>query len=698
MVRRTVRRGKAIVWVLLGGACLALMLVAGIGAAAYLVTQNAFTSGRSQTQPIASTTPLIVDPSPTPPVNEVDSRATSLPAADGPMDLQTELATRSPVEPTPAAIPITVPQSRTKEPTTGPRIIPVGELPALGDDVPVTLTATRPALVYQWPLNEKVMYTFQIESTLASNTTGYIGANQLVATDDAPAQQTESLLGESGSGTGFVVHPQGVLVTCAHVVRGSKKVVAKIGKTEYDATVIGLDNENDLAVLRIDATGLPHLTFADSDRVQLAQEVRVLGFPLSTVLGESIKITRGEVSGIGDTTNEKTLQIDATINPGNSGGPLLNGSGQVIGVASQLLAGEGISEVGMAIPSNAVTVLLESLKVPVELGLESGELTSTQIVSQAQPAVVYLKVEYGAGGVGVEQPKSLQFSGHLVQSSSNMYGYRDSSGTGSTRGKLIVDELGQVLSSDEGLDLPYMLGSVGMVGIEQLPADSSGRVSSSRPIALQQIERSSSPSSAISELMRRGAYRAPWMRGSLPDTTERTKVTLLVGVEKVAYQLGNLDGDLVELKKTYQLRIDGKKKSDPPYLTVDGTGIGKFNKARGVMDSMVFKSTVVLENEGIAIKVPVALKYERLDPELVAKREAEAKAQTERILAESKARTAATPPASIPTTPSRTSTSPPSTVIGGGQSKAGVTPGGFGMQDIKSVPLSTGLNQFDPEK
>ena len=102
------------------------------------------------------------------------------------------------------------------------------------------------------------------------------------------------------------------------VVRGSVKVVVHLGDKDYPATVTAYDPVGkDLALLHVDASNLPVVPLADSDKVELGEDIRALGFPLSDVLGESIKITRGSVCGIVKRDDSNLFQVDATINPGN---------------------------------------------------------------------------------------------------------------------------------------------------------------------------------------------------------------------------------------------------------------------------------------------------------------------------------------------------------------------------------------------
>src|SRR5262249_28209210 len=135
-----------------------------------------------------------------------------------------------------------------------------------------------------------------------------------------------------GSATGFVVHPNGWLVTCAHVVADAAKIEVSLGGRSYPAKVVARHTGADLAVLRIEAQNLPTLALGDSDTAEVGQEVWALGYPLSDVLGNNLKATRGTLSGVNLKNGGKEFQVDASVNPGNSGGPLVNDHGQVLGV------------------------------------------------------------------------------------------------------------------------------------------------------------------------------------------------------------------------------------------------------------------------------------------------------------------------------------------------------------------------------
>ena len=179
-----------------------------------------------------------------------------------------------------------------------------------------------------------------------------------------------------GIGSGFIVREDGVIVTNAHVVAGATRVsVALRDGTTFPATVIGADETNDLAVLRIEATGLPTAPLGNSDALLVGEWAIAIGNPYGFLLGNSEpSVTAGVVSGTGRNLigggQQLTgayldmIQTDAAINPGNSGGPLVNAAGEVIGVNSSIYSPSGGSVgLGFAIPINRARRVTEDLLV-----------------------------------------------------------------------------------------------------------------------------------------------------------------------------------------------------------------------------------------------------------------------------------------------------------------------------------------------
>lgn len=182
----------------------------------------------------------------------------------------------------------------------------------------------------------------------------------------------------TASGSGIIISEDGYIVTNNHVVDSSSastyydiseatsvKVSLYGEDTQYDAKIIGKDSQTDLAVLKIEKTGLTPAEFADSDTVKVGEFAMAVGNPLD--LGTSI--TCGVVSALNrkvqdseGTTTYTCIQTDAAINSGNSGGALVNSQGQVIGINTLKVASTGVEGIGFAIPINSTTDIIDQLK------------------------------------------------------------------------------------------------------------------------------------------------------------------------------------------------------------------------------------------------------------------------------------------------------------------------------------------------
>ena len=174
----------------------------------------------------------------------------------------------------------------------------------------------------------------------------------------------------SSSGTGFVLTDDGYIVTNRHVVADANTVkVAMYDGTEYDAEIIGTDEMNDVALLKIDATGLQTVTVGDTDDIVVGEEVIAIGNPLGEL---TFTMTQGYISALDrsintDGTPINMMQTDAAINSGNSGGPLFDMNGNVVGVTTAKYSGSTstgttIEGIGFAIPINDVLHIVYELK------------------------------------------------------------------------------------------------------------------------------------------------------------------------------------------------------------------------------------------------------------------------------------------------------------------------------------------------
>ncbi|UCH42338.1 MAG: PD40 domain-containing protein [Dehalococcoidales bacterium] len=167
---------------------------------------------------------------------------------------------------------------------------------------------------------------------------------------------------DSGSGSGFIIDPDGLLLTNNHVVSDAEEITVYLEDgTSYKGVIKARDLVRDLALVRIGATGLTYLEIGNLSTMKLGQQVIVLGYPLGS---ENIAVTSGLVSATeyDGGRNITWVQTDSAINPGNSGGPMLNLQGQVIGVVSVKLVGVAVEGVGFAISANTVNMYLPLLR------------------------------------------------------------------------------------------------------------------------------------------------------------------------------------------------------------------------------------------------------------------------------------------------------------------------------------------------
>ncbi len=215
-----------------------------------------------------------------------------------------------------------------------------------------------------------------------------------------------------GSGSGFIITPDGYIMTNNHVVADASRVtVVTTDRREFDATVVGRDPNTDVAVLKIDATGLHTVQLGDSESLQVGDWVLALGYPLS--LGETV--TAGIVSAMGKNIGimqrnegaaaplEHFIQTDAAINPGNSGGPLVNLRGEAVGMNTAIASPTGVySGYGFAVPIALAKRVADDL---IRDGHVSRPRLGVQITDAAPADVEVFGLPSAAGAVvrGVQE-------------------------------------------------------------------------------------------------------------------------------------------------------------------------------------------------------------------------------------------------------------------------------------------------------
>jgi serine protease Do len=180
---------------------------------------------------------------------------------------------------------------------------------------------------------------------------------------DQPNQPRRERRSE-GQGSGFIIDASGYIVTNNHVADGADKIVVtmKDGR-KFDAKLVGHDAKTDLALLKINATGLPHVAFGDSDRARVGDWVVAIGNPFGLGGTATAGIVSARGRDIQSGPYDDYLQLDAPINFGNSGGPVFNASGDVIGVTTAIYSPNGGNiGIGFAIPSNQAKTVITELR------------------------------------------------------------------------------------------------------------------------------------------------------------------------------------------------------------------------------------------------------------------------------------------------------------------------------------------------
>ncbi|HET9315433.1 MAG TPA: trypsin-like peptidase domain-containing protein, partial [Vicinamibacteria bacterium] len=222
-----------------------------------------------------------------------------------------------------------------------------------------------------------------------------------------PALDSEALPGvpRRGEGSGFIVDPAGYILTNHHVVASPDRIRVRLAdKRELPATLVGSDPSTDLALLKVSATGLPALALGDSDRLRVGEWVCAIGNPYRFDHSVTVGVVSSKGRKIYDPSFDAYIQTDAAINPGNSGGPLVNASGEAVGISSAVsLQGQGI---GFAVPSNVAKDVLQQLRsrghvsrgyLGIQLQEMDADLARMLGVAKASGAMILDVVEGNAG-------------------------------------------------------------------------------------------------------------------------------------------------------------------------------------------------------------------------------------------------------------------------------------------------------------
>ncbi|MDD4773548.1 MAG: trypsin-like peptidase domain-containing protein [Eubacteriales bacterium] len=234
-----------------------------------------------------------------------------------------------------------------------------------------------------------------------------IAAVAAAAADSVVEISTETMVTSSfygqyitgGAGSGVIITENGYIITCAHVIAGASNVTVKLTDgMEYPATVIGSDALTDIAIVKIEASGLPFATIGDSAGLVVGEDAVAIGNPLGELGGT---VTNGIISALDreveiDGQSYNLLQTNAAINPGNSGGGLFNLNAELIGIVNAKSSGSGIEGLGFAIPVNDAIEIARQL---IDFGYIKGRPKLGIMVIDVNEATDFFKLrrqEYAA--------------------------------------------------------------------------------------------------------------------------------------------------------------------------------------------------------------------------------------------------------------------------------------------------------------
>lgn len=194
----------------------------------------------------------------------------------------------------------------------------------------------------------------------------------------------------TGMGTGFIISEDGYVLTNAHVVTGSTDLQVKLTtKREYKARVIGVDPYTDVALIKIDATGLPVVKIGKSDPLEPGEWVAAIGAPFGFENSVTVGVVSAKERLLPDGSYVPFIQTDVAVNPGNSGGPLFSTTGEVVGMNAMILSQTGgFMGISFAIPIDIVMAVADELRA-------SGKVTRGRIGVQVQEMTVDLANSFG---------------------------------------------------------------------------------------------------------------------------------------------------------------------------------------------------------------------------------------------------------------------------------------------------------------
>jgi S1-C subfamily serine protease len=465
-------------------------------------------------------------------------------------------------------------------------------------------TSANTKLIYGWKEGDEHVYEFTGEADLGEKTHLLSGACSFTVVRNREAGQLDE---QESTGSGFIVSAGGHVVTCAHVVDGASEIEVVLNGMHYPATIVATNPDDDLAILQIKVSDLSAVSLCDS--LQVAETVRVVGFPLSDVLGDDVKVTTGTVAGLlQDPVRGQRIQVDAAINPGNSGGPIVNDAGQVVAVASAKLSGSLVSSVGFAVPVSTLQKFLATNGVSISLDQRLAAIQGTDAVKKVSASVVMIKVRGGSGGT----MHQLSFKANYMEK--KLQGTQTAADVAgqvtNDQGMLRVNSVGEVLFSSGKEQLPFVLGPIAPFFIEPLDRHGASTWMTETETALRVYlpeQTSRGPGRGFGSPFMDGPFGPGFGGGPFSRQPER-RSKVIPATEQTRYKVIGEQQNRVTIEKSYEFTTTDN--ADRPSFRVRGKGQIIFDRALGIPVSLEY-SAKLEENEGenSSFVLPVTLKY-----------------------------------------------------------------------------------------
>ena len=519
-------------------------------------------------------------------------------------------------------------------PSKSPMVVAHPEKIATNQKTPIKPVPTDPSLRYRWQPERAYLYSVNLDIDQDPDRVLTLAGELAWSVRPVVRGPIDSDKETRGTGTAFVVHPDGYLLTCHHVTDGAVSIEVSLGGQTYPATLIVDDAEHDLALIHIDANRLPILPLADSAAVELGEEVRAIGYPLSSILGENIKATRGTIAGINEEDGHTVFQIDAAINPGNSGGPLVNEQGEVVGVIYAKLVDNVASSVGFATPIDAAKSLLSSQSVVFTPGSASEKLTGPTLVKQVSAATALVTVTSKGGSNskkgrvflrcdGTLQPKSWRRSGQPGDSVDQLPLGRpltfSAGGTTTELDQIETDGLGRIITASGRGHLPNFLGQAVRLIVENLPVARQKSWSLNYPITLtiqQNTEDHDNRPWGPRFGPRRFGPAFPFgPRGFGPPGfgagNSEPSTKSYPGTVHIEYELGQRVDQMQTIQKTYELKTD-EIAGAGPRIQLKSQGTFVVNMALGLPQECTMSAQLIENETDKSTTTPMKLSYKFL--------------------------------------------------------------------------------------